>query len=155
MKTLHAPRALSDHVESPDRQESALDTIIWSMFWSQKSANFCGTCFVAGLLAGTTVLAAPALAAGLLTAANGMTLYVFDSDVKDMPTCYEGCAINWPPYLGKAGDKMPEGWTLVQRRDGAQQWAYDGKPLYFYKGDRKKGDRTGDGMAGNWHVVTD
>jgi len=46
-------------------------------------------------------------------------------------------------------------WSMVKRKDGAEQWAYDGKPLYFYKGDVKKGDKTGDGLGGVWHVIAE
>src|SRR5688572_25317639 len=33
---------------SSERQDSALDSIRWSMFSSQKSSNFCGTCSRSG-----------------------------------------------------------------------------------------------------------
>ena len=33
------------------------------------------------------------------------------------------------------------------------QWAHNGKPVYFYVGDSKKGDVTGDGKGGIWHVL--
>jgi len=112
-----------------------------------------------GAFVGTAcLLAVPALpshAAGMLTGANGMTLYVFDKDTGGMPTCYDACATNWPPYLGKAGETMKPGWKLVPRKDGAMQWSYDGKPLYFFAGDKKKGDKAGDGRGGIWHVVND
>ena len=42
---------------------------------------------------------------------------------------------------------------MVDRTDGTKQWAYDGKPMYFYKGDVKAGDAMGDGMGGMWHVI--
>lgn len=107
---------------------------------------------LAALGAGSLPMA-PAIAAGMLTAANGMTLYTFDADMGGKPSCYGGCATNWPPYLGKAGETMGKAWTLVPRTDGAEQWAYDGKPVYFFKGDKKKGDAAGNGMGGKWHVV--
>ena len=44
-------------------------------------------------------------------------------------------------------------YTLVQRKDGTMQWAYDGKPLYLWKKDTKPGDMTGDGVGGVWHVA--
>ena len=28
-------------------------------------------------------------------------------------------------------------------------------PLYFYAGDKKNGDKTGDGKGGVWHVVAE
>lgn len=44
---------------------------------------------------------------------------------------------------------------MIVRADGARQVAYKGKPLYFYKGDQKPGDRTGDNFKDVWHVVKD
>ncbi|MBS7545222.1 hypothetical protein [Ancylobacter oerskovii] len=108
-----------------------------------------------GPAAGLLLLAGPALAAGMLTGTGGKTLYVFDKDTGGMSACYDACAANWPPYLGKQGDAMKAGWTLVPRKDGALQWAYDGKPLYYFVGDKKAGDKTGDGKNGVWHVVND
>jgi predicted lipoprotein with Yx(FWY)xxD motif len=35
------------------------------------------------------------------------------------------------------------------------QWTYDGKPVYFFKGDAAKGDVTGDGKGGVWHVINE
>ncbi len=34
-----------------------------------------------------------------------------------------------------------------------RQWTVKGKPLYFFAGDTKVGDRNGDGSGGVWHVV--
>lgn len=94
-----------------------------------------------------------AFAAGMLTDANGMTLYSFDKDAGGVSACYGDCAAKWPPYIGKAGDAMAKGWTQTARKDGALQWVYDGKPLYFFKGDKAKGAKSGDGMGGVWHIV--
>jgi predicted lipoprotein with Yx(FWY)xxD motif len=93
------------------------------------------------------------LAAGMLTAQNGMTLYVFDKDKGDQSSCYDDCAVNWPPYVGTADEKMPDDWKLAARTDGTMQWTYDGKPVYFFKGDAAKGDAKGDGKGGVWHVI--
>ena len=108
---------------------------------------------VTGLVLGGLLLATTALAAGMLTGAKGMTLYTFDKDTGGAPSCYDACAANWPPYLGKKGETMKEGYTLVPRKDGTMQWAYDGKPLYYFAGDRKKGDKTGDGRNDVWHAM--
>ena len=89
----------------------------------------------------------------MVTDANGMTLYTFDKDAGGTPSCYGDCAVKWPPYLGKEGDAMAKDWTMVKRTDGAMQWAYDGKPVYFFSGDAKKGDVAGDGMGDVWHVI--
>lgn len=107
----------------------------------------------AALIGAALMISAPAAFADMLTDADGMTLYTFDKDEGGVSTCYDQCAVNWPPYLGSADAKMSEGWTLVERTDGTMQWAYDGKPLYYYVGDAAKGDMTGDGRGGVWHVV--
>ena len=106
------------------------------------------------LAASALFIATASYAAGMLTDAKGMTLYVFDKDTKDMSMCYDACAKAWPPYLAKKGEKpMGEGWTMIKRKDGAEQWAYDGKPLYFFVKDTKAGDAMGEGMKGVWHTV--
>lgn len=106
------------------------------------------------LAVSAAAFASAGLAAGMLTGAKGMTLYVFDKDSKGTSNCYDACAKLWPPYLATKGEKpMGEGWTEIKRKDGAKQWAYDGKPLYFYAGDKKAGDAKGEGFKGVWHTV--
>lgn len=97
--------------------------------------------------------ATAAFAAGNLTDKKGMTLYMFDNDKSGEPTCYEACAVNWPPYLAPKNAKAEKDWSLVKRSDGKMQWAYQGHPLYHFKADKKKGDANGDGLQGLWHVV--
>lgn len=110
-----------------------------------------------GAFAAVGILASglAAQAAGMLMGANGKTLYVFDKDKGGVSSCYDACATKWPPYLGKAGDKMEKDWALVKRTDGKMQWTYDKKPLYFYEGDKKKGDKAGNGMGGVWHIIAE
>jgi predicted lipoprotein with Yx(FWY)xxD motif len=107
------------------------------------------------LLVTTFALSLSASAATVLAAKNGMTLYVFDKDVGGKPSCYGGCAEKWPPYAAKAGEKMGEDWKTVKRTDGSLQWTYDDKPVYFYAPDKKKGDKTGDGVGGVWHIISE
>ena len=99
-----------------------------------------------------TLLASAGLAAGMMTGDKGMTLYVFDKDAKDKSNCYDACAKLWPPYFAK-GKAKGEGWTEIKRKDGTKQWAYDGKPLYYYADDKKAGDAKGEGFKGVWHTV--
>lgn len=35
----------------------------------------------------------------------------------------------------------------------SKQWAYKGKPLYFFKSDKTASDRTGDKFQDVWHVI--
>ncbi|OCP17689.1 MULTISPECIES: hypothetical protein [unclassified Ensifer] len=89
----------------------------------------------------------------VLAAANGMTLYTYKDDKGGVSSCYDECAKNWPPFMVE-GDAAAEGaFTIVERKDGAKQWAKDGMPLYFFIKDAKMGDITGDGLKGEWDVV--
>lgn len=94
-----------------------------------------------------------AMAEEMLTDDKGMTLYTFDKDADGKSACYDTCAAKWPPYLATAEEKMGDGWTSVDRTDGTRQWAYDGKPVYFFAGDKAKGDMMGAEMGGVWHVI--
>lgn len=98
----------------------------------------------------------PAKAAdGVLTGANGMTLYTFDKDAagSGKSVCNGPCATNWPPLLVKDGETAAGDYSIVTRDDGAKQWAHKGKPLYFWVKDQKPGDRTGDGFNNVWRVA--
>ena len=94
-----------------------------------------------------------ASAAGVLTGPNGMTLYTFDKDSKGVSNCYNGCAAHWPPYLVKSGEMMGAPWSKVARKDGTEQWAYNGMPVYYFVGDTAKGDENGNNFKGIWHVI--
>ena len=111
------------------------------------------------LLAGVMLVAcattenAPArVADGVLTGGNGMTLYTFDRDVADSgkSLCNGPCVANWPPLMATDTDKASGGYSVLTRDDGKKQWAYKGKPLYFWSKDQKPGDKTGDGVNNVW-----
>ncbi|AUM67604.1 COG4315 family predicted lipoprotein [Pseudomonas fluorescens] len=115
------------------------------------------------VLAVTAALALPALAFaaepamekdGVLTDHKGMTLYTFDKDQGTDSTCYDQCAKNWPPLKVEGAAKPTGDWTVIERKDDAkQQWAYKGKPVYTFAGDKKAGDSNGDNKGGVWHVA--
>lgn len=109
----------------------------------------------ASAFAAALLLTVAAQAAEMLTDKNGMTLYTFDKDKGGVSSCYGFCAVFWPPYLAMKGDKARKDWTMVKRKGGKLQWAYDGKPLYFYGSDKKKGDAKGNGKEGVWHAVAE
>lgn len=110
---------------------------------------------IAALLASTITLAAePAMVnGGKLVDHEGMTLYTFDKDSAGKSACNDQCAVNWPPLAADADSSAEGKWTVVTRDDKTRQWAYDGKPLYTFKSDKKAGDVEGDGKGGVWHVA--
>ncbi|WP_216665256.1 hypothetical protein [Pseudoruegeria sp. HB172150] len=105
------------------------------------------------LVAGVAAAAPAGMAGGVMTDLKGMTLYTFDNDTAGTSNCYGGCAQSWPPFIAQAGAAAEGPFSLVTRKDGAQQWAVNGMPLYYWAGDRKAGDVNGDGVGGVWHVI--
>jgi predicted lipoprotein with Yx(FWY)xxD motif len=114
--------------------------------------------FLPTLLLGATAALADApvkVADGVLTGANGMTLYTFDKDVAGSAksVCNGPCAANWPPLMASEADQPAGDFSVVTRDDGSKQWAVKGKPLYFWVKDSKPGDMTGDGFNKVWQVA--
>lgn len=91
----------------------------------------------------------------LFTDARGMTLYSFDRDegTPGASSCVEDCAVVWPPLAAPADAKPAGDWSVIQRADQTLQWAWRGRPLYFYKLDSFAGATFGDGADGQWHVA--
>jgi predicted lipoprotein with Yx(FWY)xxD motif len=91
----------------------------------------------------------------ILATNRGMTLYIFANDtVPGISMCGDSCAANWPPLIALDDAKPAGKWTVVQRPDGLKQWAYNGKPLYGWRDDKRQGDTLGDGQAnGAWSVA--
>lgn len=101
-------------------------------------------------------LAAPRLERGKIVTREGLTLYVFDNDVKGSgkSACTGPCAGLHPAYLAAPGETAKDPWSFVVREDGAKQWAYKGRPLYRFYADEKRGQTGGDGLSRNtWHTA--
>ena len=111
---------------------------------------------LAACAGGGMYAAAPAkVMDGALTGANGMTLYTFDKDAagSGKSLCNGPCATNWPPLFAMDSDMASGDYSIVMRDDGKKQWAFKGKPLYYWNKDQKPGDRTGDGFNNVWHIA--
>jgi predicted lipoprotein with Yx(FWY)xxD motif len=97
-------------------------------------------------------------AGDILVDDHGVTLYRFTPDQPNVSTCYGGCAIAWPPVLADSvpavdHSRLTGGLGIAPRTDGTQQLTYNGAPLYYYVGDIKPGDITGEGSDNVWFVV--
>ena len=108
----------------------------------------------------------PLESGNVLVGPTGMTLYTFDNDEAGVSNCSGGCAANWPPLMG--GYDPENGYDVMQvegvgelglipREDssGGMQVTLDGMPLYYWIRDSVPGQTSGDGVGGNWHIVTD
>src|SRR5215510_2362154 len=64
------------------------------------------------------------------------------------------CAKLWPPFAPEAGQaKATEPLSIITRDDGTKQYAYKGKPLYYYDKDSNAGDTRGDAVGKVWWVA--
>ena len=92
---------------------------------------------------------------GVLVGPNKMTLYTFDRDAagSGKSVCNGPCATNWPPLMAAADASTSGDWSIIVRDDGGRQWAYKGKPVYYWAKDQKPGDRTGDGFNNVWRLA--
>jgi len=110
---------------------------------------------MAGYAAAQNMPSAVKATGGVLTDAKGMTLYTFDNDKEpNKSACAGNCLNNWPVLKAGAADKDLGSFTVITRDDGSKQWAYKGKPLYYFAMDKAPGDKTGDGRGMVWHVAT-
>jgi len=106
------------------------------------------------------VAVANGAAGAFLTGEGSKTLYVFTPDSKDTSTCVAACATKWPPFTIAAADTLKPDASVTgtlatfARPDGMLQVTVNGRPLYYYSGDAKAGDTTGEGVGGKWFVAT-
>lgn len=108
----------------------------------------------AGASGATIEMAGSASLGAILTGANGLTLYTHAGDGPTSSTCTADCATAWPPLTVPAGAQPVAGARVtgslgtLARADGTTQVTYDGAPLYYWQGDAKAGDVTGNGVNG-------
>lgn len=91
----------------------------------------------------------------LFAGANGMTLYVYDKDLRNgSSACSGACTAAWPPAVAPPDATRDGDWSLLTRADGTRQWVYRGAPLYRFARDKAVGEADGDGADGGaWHVA--
>lgn len=98
----------------------------------------------------------------VLVDSQGMTLYLLTADSSDQSTCSGACAGAWPPMIVQSAPAAGAGLqasliTTITRPDGSEQAAYNGHPLYYFKGDAKPGDVKGEGIqsfGGTWYALS-
>lgn len=109
---------------------------------------------IGGLAIAQTMPASVMNKGGMLVDKKGMTLYTWDKDKEANKSACEGnCLMNWPALAAGANDKDMGDWKVITRSDGSKQWAYKGKPLYYFAMDKAPGDKVGDGKGMVWHIA--
>jgi predicted lipoprotein with Yx(FWY)xxD motif len=98
-----------------------------------------------------------------LVDAKGRTLYLFEADKPNMSTCSSACLNIWPALSANGRAPVAKGGVqsaklgVTKAGNGKSIVTYNGHPLYYYAGDQKAGDTTGQGLdqfGAGWYVVT-
>jgi predicted lipoprotein with Yx(FWY)xxD motif len=97
----------------------------------------------------------------ILVGAGGRTLYDFEKDESGQSECNGACATAWPPLTTKGAPKASGGAEqsklgTIKRDDGSTQVTYDGHPLYYFEGDTKPGQASGNGsdaFGAEWYAL--
>jgi predicted lipoprotein with Yx(FWY)xxD motif len=101
----------------------------------------------------------PSLGKTVLTADNGHTLYTLSAETHGNFICKGSCLKDWHPLVVAKGVKpvgpVPLG-TVKRPDSGLRQVTFEGRPLYTFDEDNKKGEANGEGFkdVGTWHAAT-
>jgi predicted lipoprotein with Yx(FWY)xxD motif len=86
-----------------------------------------------------------------LADADGLTLYAARSGAPGRPSCVQqGC---FRPLEAADVANSTRDFAVVANRDGISQWAYHGRPLFRFDGDRKPGEVNGAGIDPSFEVA--
>lgn len=91
---------------------------------------------------------------------KGMSVYMYDKDTQNAgsSTCSGQCAAKWPAVTTDSATPTVQGVTgkvgTIKGVDGKTQVTLNGWPLYYFAGDSKAGDTTGQGVGKIWWVLT-
>jgi predicted lipoprotein with Yx(FWY)xxD motif len=106
------------------------------------------------LPAGMAVKEAPDAAAFVLVDQRGHTLYAVDGkDAREVARCSNEVCRRWEPLNAPQLAQAVGDFSVIERDDGIEQWAYKGSALYTYSGDLAPGYTNGIGIAEPWHVA--
>jgi predicted lipoprotein with Yx(FWY)xxD motif len=93
----------------------------------------------------------------IVVTASGRTLYTLSAETHGRFICTRACLADWHPLKVPAGGNVEGVAKLgtIKRPEGSRQATFNGRPLYTFDMDRKKGDVTGEGFkdVGTWHAA--
>jgi len=80
------------------------------------------------------------------------SVYTWDGDGPNVSNCQAECLTQWTPVRAPEIATPRDGWTIIKRAAGVNQWAFRGKPLYTYNYERGLRSFWGADVPG-WHNV--
>lgn len=107
------------------------------------------------------VLTVRHLAAGdIIVTAGGYSVYVYDGDTRGTTgtACDAACLREWPPVTTTSNAPQTRGVTAsvgdITAPDGTRQLTVDGWPLYRFSGDKAPGMTNGQGIGGQFWLLS-
>jgi predicted lipoprotein with Yx(FWY)xxD motif len=93
---------------------------------------------------------------------DGFALYLYKKDTQNgqSSACTdEECTTDWIPLTSEGSPIAGEGAIqkllgTITREDGKEQVTYNGWPLYLYGAEQEAGSIAGQGMDGEWFLVS-
>jgi predicted lipoprotein with Yx(FWY)xxD motif len=109
----------------------------------------------------STLTVGPSSYGRVLFDGRGLVLYAFTRDPRGKSVCTGACAKAWPPYVVKTRPRAASGVKArllgtTRRSNGSPQVTYAGRALYYYVGDRSKGQilcQNVTEFGGVWRVI--
>lgn len=93
----------------------------------------------------------------VVVTAGGRTLYTLSAETHGRFICTRSCLSTWHPLKVPAGGTVAgvAKLSVIKRPDGGRQATFNGRPLYTFSGDARKGDANGEGFmdVGTWHAA--
>jgi predicted lipoprotein with Yx(FWY)xxD motif len=93
----------------------------------------------------------------ILVTSKGRTLYALSAEVHGRFICTGSCLSVWKPLKLARGQRATGVAKLgaIKRPDGSRQVTFNGRPLYTFTEDHRKGDVNGEGIkdVGTWHAA--
>jgi predicted lipoprotein with Yx(FWY)xxD motif len=86
----------------------------------------------------------------VLTDDDGMPLYAFHGNA----AAAAKLGSEWLPYRAPQAALALGKFRPLAGNDGVEQWTYDGRRLYRYRGDLQRGDSNGKAVDPDFHLIT-
>jgi predicted lipoprotein with Yx(FWY)xxD motif len=111
--------------------------------------------------AGTIIKAQTSSLGRVLTDGHGRTLYLFEADKPNVSNLSAAGLSIWPPFAATGKPQARSGALAakigtITGANGKPQLTYDRHPLYYYVGDTKPGQTTGQALnqfGAEWYVL--
>ena len=87
-----------------------------------------------------------------------MSLYAWDGDDPGVSNCYDECVETWVPLRATSekinGPSVNGAFRTTMRADGNLQVMFNQQPLYSFLGDEAPSQINGEGVNGEWWIVS-